>query len=326
MKKNPVIRDFSRIVGTVQPYYSGSNSYKPYNSNTKKVNPRKNPVLLVVDGSSLLHRMYHRHKGEHPLRIVDKVANGFISMINSIREERGVTHLFVAWDVSSTITWRYFITNTNTDLLPMEKPLLYKASRPRNPIDYDYIHKSRDKLTSQFKEHNICQYISRLKRLGNEADDIVASIAHSSYKDFKKIFVYTADKDLVQLVNKRVSIINPQKGVINLNNAKEVMGVEPEQIVDYLSMVGDVADNIRGIKGCGHMSACTLLNKYVTLDTVIKNKSELTGRLKTIVDSIEPFALEFTRILVTLNTNVIRRSPKQLKITTKGLSLINNRS
>ena len=117
---------------------------------------------------------------------------------------------------------------------------------------------------------------------GEEADDVIGSIAKWAEKQNIKSYICTSDKDFAQLVNEHVFLINPHKDnlLIDKQQVKHIYGVAPEQIIDYLALVGDASDNIPGLEGFGPKTAADLLSKYGTLDYLLENPSVAPGHKK----------------------------------------------
>jgi len=152
----------------------------------------------------------------------------------------------------------------------------YKAHRPPMPVE----------LVEQLpwiKEYVKTLNIACLEYPGYEADDVLATLAVRAEEQDIHTLIASGDKDLCQLVNKSIGIL--QSG-FNSNDVYDTaavisrFGVRPDQIVDYLAMVGDTADNVPGIEGVGAKTAVRLLQQYETLDNVFAHIDELKGRLQ----------------------------------------------
>ncbi len=128
---------------------------------------------------------------------------------------------------------------------------------------------------------------------GVEADDTMGSIAKWAAKKGIHVFLCSSDKDLCQLVNDRVKIINPHKDnlLIDRKQVKELFGIWPEQMIDYLSMVGDASDNIPGLEGFGPKTAASLLEKFGTLEKILANPDEITGKKRETIINQQEMAL-----------------------------------
>ena len=128
---------------------------------------------------------------------------------------------------------------------------------------------------------------------GVEADDTIGSITKWMEKRGVKVYVCSSDKDLCQLVTDHVFIINPSKDnlLIDRKKVKELFDVYPEQIVDYLAIMGDASDNIPGLEGFGPKTASSLLNEFETLENILDNPEKLSGKKKETVQNGREVAL-----------------------------------
>lgn len=151
----------------------------------------------------------------------------------------------------------------------------YKSHRPSMPED----------LFSQLeKALYFCEIagIPFLSLPGVEADDTIGSIARFAEANDLSVFICSSDKDLCQLVNAHVKIIHPHKDnlLVDATKVKELFGVLPAQMIDYLALVGDTSDNIPGVPGFGPKTATALLSEYHTLDNLLDHASDLSGKKK----------------------------------------------
>lgn len=117
---------------------------------------------------------------------------------------------------------------------------------------------------------------------GIEADDVIGSIATWAARGEIKVRICSSDKDLCQLVSPRIHLINPSKDNLEIDQEKvvELFGVTPEQMIDYLAIVGDASDNIPGLEGFGPKTASELLKKWGDLDTILANPDKVPGEKK----------------------------------------------
>lgn len=221
--------------------------------------------LVLIDGNAILHRAYHAlppltdREGE-PINAV----YGFVSMLLRIITDLKPTDIAVAFDRKEP-TFR------------KKEFKEYQAHRP----------KMEDELSSQFKKarevieaFNIPMYDKK----GFEADDVIGTIAQKAQKKFDEIDIVTGDKDILQLVNGKVKVYLPIKGLSEgkLYGKKEVeekMGVSPSQIVDYKALVGDPSDNYPGVKGIGPKTATKLLEKFKDFKNIYKNLNKIDERV-----------------------------------------------
>ncbi len=141
---------------------------------------------------------------------------------------------------------------------------------------------------------------------GVEADDTIGSIAKWVEKQGIKVFICSSDKDLCQLVDDHIFMIQPHKEnlLVDQNKVKEIYGVTPEQIVDYLAIVGDASDNIPGLEGFGPKTAAALLQEFGTLDTILANPDKIPGAKKQEVVRRDKEIALLSRRLAQLDLNV----------------------
>ena len=144
----------------------------------------------------------------------------------------------------------------------------YKANRTEVPEDlipqFAIIHELVD-----------CMKLANQKKVGFEADDIIGTICTKWKNDFDEILIATGDKDLMQFVDEKVKLVDTMKDIIyDREGVFNKMNVYPEQIVDYLSIVGDTSDNIPGMKGIGAKGAAKLSPNMVHLKNVLKIKKK----------------------------------------------------
>jgi len=178
----------------------------------------------------------------------------------------------------------------------------YKATRPPAPDElYAQIPKTKEIVTAfnlpLFEEDNY------------EADDILGAIARKEQREQSdlKTFVITSDRDALQLVSDRISVMMPKKGFneyeeYDAKTVKEKFGLTPEQIPDYKALAGDASDNIKGVKGIGEKTAKDLLAQYGSLEKIYKNVDKIQGTLHTKLIDGEPDA-KFSKYMATLATD-----------------------
>lgn len=139
-----------------------------------------------------------------------------------------------------------------------------------------------------------------------EADDTIGAIAKWAEKQGAEIFICSTDKDLAQLVNERIVMLNTRKDnqIIGVKEVEEIYGVSPPQIVDLLALIGDVSDNIPGVPGIGPKTASSLLKDFGSLDHLLSNTDKIVGEKKktSIIENKEKALL--SRKLVTLHFDI----------------------
>ena len=149
----------------------------------------------------------------------------------------------------------------------------YKANRDEMP----------EELAAQIKPiHDIikAQGFPLIVEQGFEADDVIGTLSRQAEKQGMQVVVSTGDKDMAQLVNENITLINTMNNkVMDVSGVREKFDVTPEQIIDYLTLVGDTSDNIPGVPKVGPKTAAKWLNEYGTLDNIVKNAGEIKGKV-----------------------------------------------
>ena len=216
--------------------------------------------LIIVDISSFIFRAFYAIR---PLHAKDgtpvNAVHGVTSMLLKLLADYRPTHLFIARDGKGP--------SFRKEIFPQ-----YKANRQETPED----------LIPQFnliKELVEKMQLPNLVLEGFEADDVIGSAATQWKDDFDEIFIASGDKDLMQFVDSNIKMLDTMKEKIyDRDGVFEKMRVWPEQIVDYLSILGDSSDNIPGMKGIGAKGAAKLLSQYQSLEGCILAREELKGK------------------------------------------------
>lgn len=245
-------------------------------------------ALYLLDGYSLIYKSYFAFINR-PL-INSKGFNtsavfGFFRQIAALFENYKPEYFCVVLD-STTPTFRH-------EMYPE-----YKANREKAPED---LHAQVPLIQEILKAMNI----RSVRMNGYEADDIIAHFAKQCKKENRECYIITGDKDLLQLVGDGVKLMKPDKGtyqMLDANDVLDVWGVSPEQIIDYLALTGDSADNIPGVKGIGPKTAVKLLSQYKTLEGVYENLAEQAKGVKTKLETSKDNAF-LSRKLASLETN-----------------------
>ncbi len=223
--------------------------------------------LLLVDGSALIHRAYHAMP-----ELSDAQGNqigavyGVARMLVRAIQDLGPSHVVVALDrPEPTFRKELFIG--------------YQANRP--PSD--------EKLVEQFgktRELLAAMKMVVLDKAGFEADDVIGTLCVRAVESnqFESVVVVTGDKDLMQLVNDKVSLYMPVRGMSEtevVDNARvlERLGIRSDQVVDYKALVGDGSDNYPGVYGIGPKTAIDLLAKYDKYSEIWNHIEELPKNL-----------------------------------------------
>jgi DNA polymerase-1 len=241
--------------------------------------------LLLVDGSSYLYRAFHALP---PLSNSQGVPTGAVlgvlNMLNKLMKEEIPERVAVVFDAPGR-TFR-------DDLF--EK---YKAHRPSMPDDLrSQVQPLLDAVTALG--------LPLLRIAGVEADDVIGTLAKQAADLDYDVLISTGDKDMAQLVGPRITLVNTMSNTrLDRGGVKAKFDVFPEQIVDYLALVGDSSDNIPGVTGVGPKTAAKWLNQYQTLDSLIANAASIGGKVGENLRGELPM-LELSRKLATIDTVV----------------------
>lgn len=259
-------------------------------------------TITLIDGNSLMFRSYYATAYRGILMqtrngLYTNALYGFCNMFITLMDD--LDYAFVAFDAGKQ-TFRH------------QEYKEYKAKRKELPeelrVQIPYIKKYLDIMK-----------IYRDERLDYEADDLIACVANKMYNDFDEIRIITGDKDLLQLVNDKISVYLTKKGVgeldeYNKENFYEKAGFHPEQTVDFKGLVGDASDNLPGIKGIGEKTAIKLLKEYPTLEDIIANADKLPGKTGTLIKENKDEGLK-CKYLATLICDIdLDITPEDLKV------------
>ncbi|QPG05688.1 DNA polymerase I [Salinimonas marina] len=215
------------------------------------------PPFILVDGSSYLFRAFHglppltNSKGQDTGAIY-----GVINMLRSLIRQYNPTHMAVIFDAKG----KTFRDDIYTE---------YKANRPPMP----------DELGSQIKPlHEIIRAMGLpiIVEDGVEADDVIGTLAAQATEQGIDCLISTGDKDMAQLVNQHVTLINTMTNqLMDVPGVKEKFGIPPELVIDFLALKGDKVDNIPGVPGVGDKSAQALLNGIGGIDDIYQNLDKI---------------------------------------------------
>lgn len=215
--------------------------------------------LVVIDGHAILHRAYHAlpplttSKGE-----AVNAVYGFTSMLLRVIETLKPTHLAVAFDRPE----------------PTFRNKLYKDYQIQRPKADDEFISQIDLVKKVVSEMGIPIF----EKAGFEADDVIGTLARKS--DTDEVIIVTGDRDMLQLVDGKIGVYMPVKGLsesklYKSQEVEEKFGVRPSQIVDYKALVGDASDNYPGVAGIGPKTASSLLSRFKTLETIYKKMDKI---------------------------------------------------
>ncbi len=241
--------------------------------------------FILVDGSSYLFRAYHALP---PLMTSKGMPTGaiygVINMLKKLIAEYQPDHMAVIFDTKGE-TFR-------KKLYPA-----YKANRAQMP----------DELAVQIEPlHDLIRALGLplIAINGVEADDVIGTLAIQAEQHGLKTLISTGDKDIAQLVNANITLINTMSNkILDIAGVKEKFGVTPLQMIDYLALVGDTSDNIPGVPKVGPKTAAKWLEAYGTLDNILEHKNEIKGKVgEYLRDSLEQLVI--AKELVTIQCDI----------------------
>src|SRR6266850_490702 len=216
-------------------------------------------TLLLVDGSSYLYRAFHalpdlRNRNNEPTGAV----YGVLNMLRRLRKETAADYIACVFDAKG---------KTFRD----DWYAAYKSNRPSMP----------EELAAQIEPlHRSVRAMGwpLLMVEGGEADDVIGTLAKQAEAKCVQTVISTGDKDITQLVSPKVRLVNTMSNEnLDEKGVEEKFGVKPEQMVDYLTLVGDSVDNVPGVEKVGPKTAVKWLKQYGTLDQVVAHANEIAG-------------------------------------------------
>ena len=237
--------------------------------------------LLIVDGHAYAYRAFHAIRQlSSPGGAPTNAIYGFIKMLGKMQTQLEPSHALVVWDGG--------LAAERTTEHPE-----YKIQRPPMPAA----------LGQQID--GITRYLAAaggasLCREGVEADDWIAAIARQAAEQMP-VVIASSDKDFMQLVSPRIGLINPNDKTEKIWTAQDVRlksGVDPSQIVDWLSLIGDSVDNIPGVPGVGPKTAVQLLQRFGSVDGLYARLGEVDSeRLRTSLQGAKEVVLRNQRLI-----------------------------
>ena len=215
--------------------------------------------LLIIDGHAFAYRAFFAIRGlSSPSGQPTNAIYGFIKMLEKLEASFLPSHTVVVWD-------------GGLDEDRVEGLVDYKAQRDPMPDDMEV---QLDEIVAYLEANGIASICDD----GVEADDRIGQLAKRAETEGYEVAIASSDKDFFQLVNDQVKMLNPADKSGEPMDAAAVeakTGVQPHQIVDWLSLVGDAADNIPGVSGIGVKTAATLLNEFGSVDGIYECLAEV---------------------------------------------------
>ena len=259
---------------------------------------KKTDNFFLIDGSGYIFRAYYalpplsRKSDGMPTGAVSGFCNMLYKLLEDVKSGEGnnkATHFAVIFD-SARKNFRNKIYSE------------YKANRSEAPEDlvpqFEYIRKSVEAFN-----------LPSIEMINYEADDLIATYVDQILKKGARVTIVSSDKDLMQLIKPGVKLYDPIKNkFLGLKEVKDKFGVEPNKVVDVQALAGDSSDNVPGIPSIGVKTAAELINKYKSLDQLLKKANEISQkkRKETLIKNKEKAIL--SRKLVELKKDVIVES------------------
>ncbi|MGF6710558.1 DNA polymerase-1 [Luteibacter sp. W1I16] len=253
------------------------------------------PTLTLIDGSSYLYRAFHALP---PLtNTYGEPTGALFGIVNMLRTTMKAGSDYVAFVCDAP--GRTF----RDDLYPE-----YKANRPSMPDDLRAQIDPMMKIVGALGFPILCVP-------GVEADDVIGTLARQAADQGIDTIISTGDKDFAQLVGAHIVLINTMTNTtMDIDGVIEKFGVRPEQIVDYLTLMGDSIDNVPGVEKCGPKTAAKWLAEYNDLDQLLANANKIGGKIGENLRAAIP-RLPLSRELVTIRTDVpLEQGPADLRM------------
>jgi len=214
--------------------------------------------LILVDGMAALYRAFYaiRDLSTSDGRPTNAVF-GFVRMMRQLRDTWSPTHWAVVFDGGSPAARLELLEEYKSQRKPMPDPLREQVAVSEEYLDRGLVFRTRIE--------------------GQEADDVMASIGERAAREGADVLIATNDKDMYQVVGDRVRMVPlaGKKGSLGAEEIKAKTGVQPEQIVEWLALTGDTADNIPGVPGVGAKTAASLLERFGHLEEMWRRIDEI---------------------------------------------------
>lgn len=255
------------------------------------------PPFILVDGSYYLFRTYHAlpKTMSNTQGLTTNAIRGTLNALLKVMRQYQPTHMAVCFDTKSP-TFRHELSEE------------YKANRPKMDAELaeqiPYIHRLVRALG-----------IPLLRIKGAEADDIIGTLTRRALEEGHHVVISSGDKDMAQLINDCVILEDSFGGnVVDVQGVIDKFGIRPEQMIDYLTLMGDSSDGIRGVPGVGKKTAERLLNEHQTLEAILANAENIKGKVgKNLLEFAEDIPKD--KQLATIITNLdIGQDWQDLKI------------
>ncbi|HEY3769333.1 MAG TPA: 5'-3' exonuclease H3TH domain-containing protein [Candidatus Angelobacter sp.] len=273
--------------------------------------PEQKGRVFLMDTMSFIFRAYHAMARQRPMSTKKGVPTAatyvFVNMLRKLRADFNPEYLAAVFDVAgptfrdeqakAVTSVRKFDIKTQT--FKDVEYLGYKAQRKEMPHDLvqqvPYIRRALEAYR-----------IPILESKGFEADDVLGTLSRKAAAQSYNVFVVSSDKDMLQLVNEKICVLNPPKDNLICDAAKveEILGVRPEQMIDVMALRGDSIDNIPGAPGIGDKGSVEIIKRFGNLDNALEHAAEIER--KTYRESMlnNKDTILWSKQLVTIDQNV----------------------
>lgn len=252
------------------------------------------PRLFLIDGYALIYRSYFafinrplvNSRGENT-----SAPFGFVNFLEQLKAEYEPDYLVVVFDAGDSF---------REEIYPD-----YKATREKMPEDLEASLPRVRAIVEGFHDPVV-------ELEGYEADDVIGTLARKASDAGLEAVIVSGDKDFYQLIDDHVHLLNPGRGGpngvdaewVDRSNARDRFGIEPEQIVDYLALIGDSSDNVPGAPGIGPKTAVKLLAEHGTLEQLLEHAGELTAKRAREALTEHAEQVRMSKRLVTIHTDL----------------------
>ena len=242
--------------------------------------------LYLIDGNSYVYRAFYAIKGlTNSKGFPTNAIYGFTTMLLKIIREKKPDAIAVAFD-SPALTERHRIFED------------YKAHRPETPSELVQQLPHIRKVISAF-------HINTFELAGYEADDIIGTLSKDAAAKGTEVFIVTADKDMLQLVDEHIKIYDPMKDkVLDESYVREKFGVGPERVTEFMALTGDATDNIPGIRGVGEKTAKELLSSFDSIEDLLEHPEKIKREKLRAMVSENKDIVRLSRKLATIDVSV----------------------
>ncbi len=272
--------------------------------------PAKPPVFLL-DTMAFIFRAYHAMQRSRPMSTRSGLPTAatfvFVNMINKLRQDFSPHYFAAVFDVSGKV----FRDERALAIGTLRK--WSAKSQSFEEVSYDGYKAKREAMPEDLRRQ--IPYIRRsleafripiLEAEGFEADDVIGTLSCRASEQGHNVFIVSGDKDMMQLVNERVKILNPQKDnlILDAEKVTEVLGVPPDKVIDVMALRGDAIDNVPGAPGIGDKGSVDLIKEFGTVEAVLDRAAEV--KRKSYRESLEQNreAVLLSKELVTIHCNV----------------------